>query len=160
MSSGPTNKATSYGRSVEVPSEAAAEQTATQNVADLAAHLAEVKEAAGHFVHVQADLLLAKVRRAAFFAALALAGLVAAVSFLATVVVLLISGIASGVTELVGNRAWLGNSITAAVLFAGAALAIRVKLTRIKTARLRELVERNERRKKRHDARLGRQRAS
>lgn len=141
-------------RSLEEPAcarraEQFGEPTATQAVADVGAHFAEIREQFGHFIQAQADMFRFKLRRAAIIVALTFAALVAVVSSIATVVVLLITGIAGGISELVGDRVWLGNAITALVVFATAAFMVHSKLARSKASRLRELVEKYERRKMR-----------
>lgn len=132
------------------------EKPLTEAISDVGTHVAEIRESLGQFFQVKADAVRGKLRHAAFVMMLTMVMLVVVTSFLAMVVVLLISGIAGGVTELVGGRVWLGNSITALGMSGAAALIVYVKLARMKAARLRELVEKYERRKMRQRDRLRR----
>jgi len=138
------------------PKEQVAEPMGTGALSDVGAHLSEIREHLGHLVQAQADAVKGKLLRAAIVVVLTFAGLVAVVSSVATVVVLLISGLAGGVSTLVGNRIWLGNAITAIVLMAVSTFTIRYQWTRFKAARLRELVGKYERRKQRGRARFNR----
>lgn len=127
----------------------------TQAFSDVGTQVSAIQEHLGQFFEAKADALKLKFRHAAISAALVIVALIALASFLATSVVLLISGIAGGVTELVGGRVWLGNSITALGLLATGVLLVYFKLARLKAARLRELVEKYERRKTRQRDRTG-----
>lgn len=131
------------------------EEPLTQAFSDVGTHVSEIQQHLGQFFQAKADALKSKFRHAAISASLVVVALIALASFLATSVALLINGIAGGVTELVGGRVWLGNSITALGLLATGVLLVYFKLARLKTARLRGLVEKYERRKARQRDRTG-----
>jgi hypothetical protein len=120
------------------------ELTPEQAISDARARLTELGDHLGHFVQAQADVLRAMARRAVVVAVLGFGALIVFVSAAATAVVLLLSGIAGVVGELVGERVWLGNMITAAVLFTAAILIIHFKLARSRTARIQEWMEKYE----------------
>lgn len=131
------------------------EEPLTKAFSDVGTHVSEIQEHLGQFLQAKVDALKVKFRHAAILAALVMVALIALASFLATSVALLISGIAGGVTELVGGRVWLGDSITALGLLTTGVLLVYFKLSWLKAARLRELVEKYERRKTRQRGRTG-----
>lgn len=137
-------------------SDRSGEPSAMHAIGDVRAHVARIGECLVQLVQVQADGIRAKVHRAVFAVLLTLAALIVVIAYLATVVNLLISGLAGGVSELVGNRVWLGNLITALFLLGVTAFAAGNRWTRFKAARLRILVEKYERRAQRRRDRFGR----
>jgi hypothetical protein len=77
-------------------------------------HLSELQMLAGHYVRARADQITARVRRLVFWAVAAMVGLIIAVAFLVTAVVLVLRGIAAGLI-LLGLQPWAADLITGLV---------------------------------------------
>jgi uncharacterized membrane protein len=74
-------------------------------------HLSELQMLAGHYLRARADQVLDRARILLFWAIAGLVGLIVAVAFLATAVVLLCRGIANGLMTL-GLQPWAAELLT------------------------------------------------
>jgi len=86
--------------------------------------LAELRQHLSHYIAARADAAKLRMRTVVMYALLGLVGGLAGAVGLATAVVLLVSGISDGLTQLFGGRVWAGE-LTTGVLFlllAGAAI--------------------------------------
>ena len=77
-------------------------------------HLSELQMLAGHYVRARADQIKARVRMLVFWAIAGLVGLIIAVAFLVTAVVLVLRGIATGLV-LLRLQPWAADLITGLV---------------------------------------------
>jgi hypothetical protein len=98
-------------------------------------HLSELQMLAGHYVRARADQIAARVRMLLFWAIAALVGVIIAVAFLVTAVVLVLRGIATGLI-LLGLQPWAADFITGLVCIVaiGSTIAF-VSLSRKRAAR-------------------------
>jgi hypothetical protein len=80
-----------------------------------------------------------------------------AAAFLFCTVWLLLSGIAGGIGELVGDRPWLGAIITSVVILIIASIALWIVYRRIQKSGWKAVRERYERRHREQKARFGRE---
>jgi hypothetical protein len=82
------------------------------------ARLAEIKDYASYYLAAKLDSYKSSAKSLVLYAALGLLGAIAGTAILATAGVLVVRGIAEGLTLLFGGRAWLGNLVTGVVLLA------------------------------------------
>jgi len=120
---------------------------------DLGTGMAEAGQHAADFVHATIAVLRFQIRRLVLAAILGVIAFTAIVVLLGKVVVLFVSGMAGGLGELLGDRAWLGNLLTAVLILAAAALAVRIAAMRLYAAWLQQSVQGYEHRKSRRHRR-------
>lgn len=82
-------------------------------------HLAEIKTYAGHYLTAKLDGMKSGFKSLALYAVLGLLAGVAGIAILATAGVLLVQGIAEGLTVLFNGRVWLADLVTGLVLLLG-----------------------------------------
>ena len=83
--------------------------------------LDELREYASYYLEVQADRARLTLRKLVLGVVVAAAGVTVLLSLVATTTTLLLTGIAGGLAEAFGGRAWLGNLATGGgVLLLGA----------------------------------------
>ena len=82
-------------------------------------HFAEVKAYAGHYVSAKLDGVRSSLKSVVLYAALGVLGAIAGTAVLATASVLLVRGIAGGLTVLFRGHAWVAEMVTGIVLLMG-----------------------------------------
>jgi hypothetical protein len=122
----------------------------------LIASLKALQAYVSYYLAIRTESLKVKIRQAALMAAMGLLGLLAGAGLVIYAVVLLLSGIAEGLTVLFGNRAWAGDLLTGglflAIVFGGMYAGMRI-WTKISW---RKTEEKYERRRNQQRADLGR----
>jgi len=88
-------------------------------------HLTELQMLAGHYLRARADQITSRLRILLFWAIAAVIGLVVAVAFLVTAVVLVLRGIATGLA-LLGLLPWAADLLTGVVCIAAVASTMAV----------------------------------
>ena len=88
-------------------------------------HLTELQMLAGHYVRARADQISARVRKLLFWAIAAVVGLIIAVAFLVTAVVLVLRGIATGLM-LLGLQTWAADLLTGIVCIGAVATTMAI----------------------------------
>lgn len=83
----------------------------------LVRHISELQMLAGHYLRARIDEILARMRSIVLWAIIGTIGLVVAVAFLATAVVLMLRGIANGLI-LLGLQPWAAELLTGVVCIA------------------------------------------
>jgi len=96
--------------------------------------LAEIGEFARHYASARSDLFKLKLLNIAILAALGVIGLIAGAALIATLIVLLCSGLAQAVAAGLGGRAWAGNLIVGGglLLLIGVGAAMGLSMMRRK----------------------------
>lgn len=119
----PPPSATPPGNESEAPSE----QKTAEPYEPLLKAVAEWFDSLEHYWSARTDLVRLRIRKAIFAGALAAVGVVAMLIVLAVSIWLLVAGIAGGLTEAFGGRAWAGNLATGLMipLIIGSWLLIR-----------------------------------
>lgn len=92
-----------------------AEAPPTDHLKDAAARLGEIKDYATYYLSAKVDSYKSSAKSLVLYAALGLLGGVAGVALLATAGVLVVRGIAEGLTLLIGY-AWVADLVTGVVL--------------------------------------------
>jgi hypothetical protein len=77
----------------------------------------ELRDYVVFYVRTRIDLLKLSLRDLVFFAAMTLTALLLGAALCVTAVVIFCRGIAEGLTILFGDRAWLGDLVTALLMF-------------------------------------------
>ncbi len=119
--------------------------------------LAEAVEYLAYLLATQVDRVKLKIRNLVMLAALGAIAAVAGLAFVFCTVWLLLSGIAGGIGELLGDRPWLGGIITSAVILIVGGLAGWIVYRRVKTSGLKSTRRRYEERQAKQRARFGRE---
>jgi hypothetical protein len=126
---------------------------------DAMAQIGEAKEYLSHFVAAKVDGIKVAARSAAVWAALGVLGLLTGGAILVTAAVLLVIGMAQGVSALLKGHTWAGNLIVGFVLLALAGVGAWFGMKRLFDSSRKRTVDRYERRLQRqrvefgHDAR-------
>ena len=98
----------------------------------------ELREYFSYYLGARADLVRMRVRRLIIVALLTLVAAVVAATLAATAAALLLVGLGEGLGRLLGERIWLGNLLTGALVLVLAALGALVAARWLnKTSRLR-----------------------
>ncbi len=92
-------------------------------VARLAAELQALRSSIGLLIAARYDQFKLTLRRAIFFAVLAAAAAGALVAIVASACVMLVVGMAGGLSQAIGSDPWVGQLLTGAVLIGGGAVA-------------------------------------
>ena len=129
----------------------------TEHLGKVSARLAEIKDYVAYYVSAKLDSYKSSAKSAALWAVVGLLGAVAGTAVLATAGVLVVVGIAEGLTQLFGGRAWLGDLVTGVALLAivlgTTFLMVRRMLgqSRLATAKKYEALRRQQMAKHGHD---------
>ena len=111
------------------PSEPEAESAPPEAFDQLLKQVAELREYVTYFVSAKTDSARLLVQQVIMWVALGVVGLIALCSVVATVVVLLLTGLAEGLTVAFNGRVWLGNIVagllTLAILGLGSFIGVR-----------------------------------
>lgn len=118
--------------------------------------IAEVREYAAHFFAARKDAARLKLRRVLVLAALGVVAALAFVTLVSAALVILLLGLAQGLGEMLGGRAWLGQVIAGAGVLVLVTAAIAVGLAALRRASFRRTVARYELRQARQRAAFGR----
>jgi len=116
-SSSPSSSSATGGRLG--PDTVTDDQAPPEALKDIATRLSELGEYLSYYISAKLDGIKVSVRNVGIMAGLGVVGLIAGGAFLATLMVLLLRGIAYGLGDLLWDKWWLGELITA-VLFLGA----------------------------------------
>jgi hypothetical protein len=95
------------------------DQAPPEALKDIGTRISELGEYVSYFLAAKVDGIKVSLRNVGIMAGLGVVGLIAGGAFLATLMVLLLRGIAYGLGDLLWDKWWLGELITA-VLFLGA----------------------------------------
>lgn len=90
----------------------------------LLAQLTELREYATYFVSAKTDQIKVSIRTNAAMAVYGLLGLITLSMVLGTAVVLLLTGLAGGLTVLLGSGVWLGNTVIGLLVLVVVALGV------------------------------------
>jgi hypothetical protein len=82
-------------------------------------HLGEIKAYAGHYVAAKLDGVKSSLKSVVLYAVLGVLGAIAGTAILATAGVLLVRGLAEGLTVLFDGRMWIANMVTGLVILLG-----------------------------------------
>jgi preprotein translocase subunit SecG len=124
----------------------------TEALGELASYVTELKDQAVLLVAAKVDGLKASLRRVVVFAAAGVLGLVLLAVTVAAGAVYLFRGMAQGLSQLFGDRPWLGNLATGLVLLGSLALVFVLALKMWNRASARATLRKYEQR----SARTGR----
>lgn len=119
--------------------------------------LAEAIEYLAYLLATQVDRVKLKIRNIILLAALGVIAVALAAAFLFCTIWLLLSGIAGGIGELLGDRPWLGGIITSVVILIIATIAVWIVYKRVQSSSWKAVRERYERRQREQKARFGRE---
>jgi hypothetical protein len=119
--------------------------------------LAEAIEYLAYLLAAQVDRVKLKIRNIILLAAIGVIAVAMAAAFLVCTVWLLLSGIAGGIGELVGDRPWLGSIITSVVILIIATIAFWIVYRRVQSSGWKAVRKRYERRQCEQKARFGRE---
>jgi Putative Actinobacterial Holin-X, holin superfamily III len=119
--------------------------------------LAEAVEYLAYLLATQVDRVKLKIRNLVMLVALGVIAGVAALAFVFCTIWLLLSGIAGGLGELLGDRPWLGGIIISAVILIVGGLAGWIVYRRFKSSGLKSTRRRYEERQAKQRARFGRE---
>jgi hypothetical protein len=119
--------------------------------------LAEAVEYLAYLLATQVDRVKLKIRNLVMLVSLGAIAAVTGLAFVFCTVWLLLSGIAGGIGELLGDRPWLGGIITSAVILIVGGLAGWIVYRRVKSSGLKSIRRRYEERHAKQRARFGRQ---
>jgi hypothetical protein len=111
---------------------------------------------ASHYAMAKADSVKLSVRQAAIATVLGLVAALVLSAVLVVAVVQLLTGAASGLATLLGDRLWAANLIVGASVLVLMALAVWLGLSWMKKSSLRSTVEKYEQRKQEQRAQFGR----
>jgi hypothetical protein len=109
-----------------------------------------------HLIVAYLDQIKLSLRTAFLYALLGVLAALAAGAVLVVSVVLLLAGIANGLGEALGGRAWAGDLIVGVAVLGGVSLAIAIALGRMKSAMRRRTKLKYEERLKQQRERFGR----
>lgn len=138
-----------------IPDEPPPDSPSWKEVLDsLIERLGEIREYSSYYVSTKTDAVRNKLTWIAIYAALGVVAAVIGLAVLATLGVMLISGIAGGFGELFG-RAWLGQLVTAAGLLLVLGLGVMVGLKVLQRSVKRKLMARYEQRHQEQRRRYG-----
>jgi hypothetical protein len=111
------------------PSAPGAESAPPEAFEQLLKQVAELREYVTYFVSAKTDSARLLVQQAIIWVALGFVGVIAICSVVATAVVLLLTGLAEGLTVVFDGRVWLGSIVaglfTLAILGLGSFLGVR-----------------------------------
>lgn len=145
----------SGGRAADGAHSDAPHGTAADLFAPLMAHLQELKEYFSYYFAARADLVKAKIRKVVFYAAIGIVGALAGATLLVVAVVMLLSGVAGGLAELMGNRPWAGNLATGTVLAAVIFGSLRMVMPQWLVTSRRQTKDKYDRRRQTQRSRFG-----
>jgi hypothetical protein len=115
-------------------------------------HVDELREYFYYYLGARADLVRAHARRLVLAALLVLVGAVVAATLAATATVLLLIGLGEGLGRLLGERVWLGNVLTGALVLATAGVgglwAARWLINNSRLRTIRSYAQRRERQRR------------
>jgi membrane protein implicated in regulation of membrane protease activity len=112
----------------------------------LLAHLAEMREYVSYYLATSADSVKLSIRNTVLYAVLGLLALVVGAAMLITAAVLVLSGIADGLTRLLDGHAWAGQLITGLVVLTLAALLSWFGIKRLMNSSRQKTIDKYEHR--------------
>ena len=131
-------------------SEPESDSSAPEAFDRLLKQVAELREYITYFVSAKTDSVKLSVQQVLMWVVLGFVGVIALSSLLATVMVLLLTGLAEGLTVVFGGRIWLGNIVagllTLAILGLGSFIWVRKwrKSSRMRTIQRYEQQQRQQ----------------
>ncbi|QOV91493.1 hypothetical protein [Humisphaera borealis] len=149
----PVPPASAGGRFSDEPT-ASPNDSWKEAIASVIERIGEIREYASYYVAAQTDSIKTKATWIAIYIGLGVVAAVIAIAALATLGVLLISGIAGGLGELFG-RAWLGHLVTAVGLLALFGIGTWVGLKVLRSSLKRKLMAKYEQRHQEQRRRYG-----
>jgi hypothetical protein len=121
----------------------------------LLTHLAVLRAYVGHYVAARRDMATVKARRVLLWTAAGIAAALLSLTILVVAVVLFITGVAHGLTDLFGGHAWAGEMVTGGgIVILAAAAAVIGALAWLRSSRERT-VEKYEHRRAKERAEVG-----
>lgn len=120
----------------------------TESLKEAASHFAELKEFAAYYVGAKLDAIKVTVRNVGIYAGLGIVGLIAASAVITTAVVLLLTGIAGGLGDLLWDKYWLGALIVGLVVLGGLAGGIVFGMKKLTNTFRKQLVQKYENRQR------------
>jgi len=118
-------------------------------------HVREIIEYANFYVEARKDMLRATVRGLIWKAVAGIVAGIAGVTVIIVAVVYLLSGIAHGLGRLFGDEFWLGELVTAIVIFLGLIVAGWIALRSINRKARERTMKKYERRQQQQRERFG-----
>ncbi len=110
--------------------------------------LREVRDYASLYIQARIDKIKVSLRNLAVLTVLGIIGLLAGGAIVVTAAVLLCSGIAEGLTVLFGNRMWLGDLVTAILIFGAIGGGVYMAMARLTKTSKERTVNAYEQRKR------------
>ena len=107
------------------------DQAPTDALKDIGTRLSELGEYASYFLTAKVDGVKLTLRNLGIMAGLGVLGLFAAGGLVITLVVMLLRGIAYGLGDLMWDKWWLGELVTAVLFFAALGIGTMVALKKI-----------------------------
>jgi len=107
------------------------DQAPSQALKDIGNRLSELSEYVSYFLTAKVDGLKLTLRNVGIMAGLGVVGLMALGGFVITLMVMLLRGIAYGLGDLMGDRWWLGELLTAVAFLALMGVGVMIGLKKI-----------------------------
>jgi hypothetical protein len=139
------------------PADSSSKPAGPDALAAVFKQLAEAVEYLAYLLATQIDRVKLKIRNLVLLVILGAIGAVAGLALVFCTVWLLLSGIAGGLGELLGDRPWLGGIIVSAVILIVGGLACWIVYRRVKSSGLKSIRRRYEERQAKQRARFGRE---
>lgn len=98
---------------------------------DIGTRISEIGEYASYFLSAKLDGIKVSIRNLGIMAVLGVVGLIAGGAFVCTLVVMLLRGIAYGLGDLMGDKWWLGELITAVLFLALMGIGVMVGMKKL-----------------------------
>jgi len=117
--------------------------------------LGEMREYVSYYLTTSADSVKLSIRNAVLYGVLGLLGLIVGAALLVTAAVLVLQGIANGLTILFDGRAWAGQLTTGMVVLVLAALVTWFGLKRLMNSSRQKTIEKYEHRRNQQRAAFG-----
>ena len=107
------------------------DQAPPEALKDISTRLSELGEYVSYYIGAKVDGIKVSVRNVGIMAGLGVVGLIAGGAFLATLMVLLLRGIAYGLGDLLWDKWWLGELITAVLFLGGIGLGVMIVMKKL-----------------------------
>jgi hypothetical protein len=138
------------------PSAPESESSPPEAFERLLKQIAELREYVTYFVSAKTDSIKLSVQQISMWVVLGLVGVIAICSLVATIVVLLLTGVAEGLTVLFNGRVWLGNIVASLLTVAILGLGSFIWVRRWRKSSQMRTVQRYEQQQREQQAAFGR----
>ena len=107
------------------------DQAPPEALKDIGTRISELGEYASYFLTAKWDGIKVSLRNVGIMAALGVVGLMAGGAFIVTLVVMLLRGIAYGLGDLMGDKWWLGELITAVLFLSAIGVGVMIGMKKL-----------------------------